>query len=349
MPITQRPDGRFYFQFDRRIAGGRQRANKLLPKGWTRTQARAYDVAESARLYALATGAAEPTPALIDDAVLLYLTHHAPALKNARDIEGALALLHPWYAGRPLADLPAIARQFAADQAGTLAAGTIRNRLAYLRSACRWAWKHHALGDTDPAARMHLPPVRNARKFFFDRTTMLQVARQIRNPASRAAFRVAFYSGLRAGEVLRAQGVTLGTTLGLLITDSKNNDPHFVPAHPRIAHLVRHPDRWQRVTTWTISKHFKAAARAIGLGHLRLHDTRHSAASEIINHGGDLHTVGAVLNHKSATSTRRYAHLAKARLLEAVRMIGQRQPANPNKTTGHVARNSHTHPTAKAA
>ncbi len=66
--------------------------------------------------------------------------------------------------------------------------------------------------------------------------------------------------------------------------------------------------------------------QAVGLGHGRLHDLRHSAASAMINAGVDLYTVGAVLNHQSAASTRRYAHLATSKLAAAVAMIGQKLP-----------------------
>jgi integrase len=65
-----------------------------------------------------------------------------------------------------------------------------------------------------------------------------------------------------------------------------------------------------KVTKWTVSKEVKKALRAVGLGHARLHDLRHSAASEMINAGVDLYTVGGVLGHKSQVSTARYAHLA---------------------------------------
>ena len=70
---------------------------------------------------------------------------------------------------------------------------------------------------------------------------------------------------------------------------------------------------------------------AIGLGHARFHDVRHSAASEMINAGVDLYTVGAVLNHKSATSTKRYAHLATSKLADAVATIGKKSQPAPTK------------------
>lgn len=95
-------------------------------------------------------------------------------------------------------------------------------------------------------------------------------------------------------EVLAAQPIDTPSGLALAITDSKNGTPRMVPVHPRIAHLVR--GTWPLpVTKWTVSKDAKAAFRAVGLGHARLHDLRHSAASEMINAGVDLYTVGGEL------------------------------------------------------
>jgi integrase len=113
---------------------------------------------------------------MIEDAVLLYLQQHAPILKNCKDIIGALDLLHPYYAGRPFSELPAIAQEFAGHAQG-LAPGTVRNRLAYLRSACRWAWKNHGMGEHDPAERMQLPRVKNARHVYLTREQVLPVFR----------------------------------------------------------------------------------------------------------------------------------------------------------------------------
>lgn len=68
MPIYRdRERGVFVFEFDRRI-----RARKRLPKTWTQAQADAFDRKESARLYALASGAEGPD-ALIEDAVAHYV------------------------------------------------------------------------------------------------------------------------------------------------------------------------------------------------------------------------------------------------------------------------------------
>jgi integrase len=322
MPITRHHSGRWLFQFDRVIAGVRQRANRVLPQGWTRAQAQAYDQRETARLYDLATGGDRAEP-LIEDAVLIYLEHHAPTLKNRHDLEGALAILLPHYEGKPLSKLPDVAREYAKD--ADVSPGTVRNRLAYLRAACRWAWKHHGLGEHDPAERMVLPRVNNARHVYLSREQAVSVFRKMGLSWSRDAARVAFYTGWRISEVLEAQPLETAIGLALTIPDSKNGQPRIVPVHPKVSHLVR--GHWPpQVTKWTASKATKAALRGVGLGHARLHDLRHSAASEMINAGVDLYTVGGVLGHKSAVSTARYAHLAQAKLKAAVGTIGAKNP-----------------------
>ena len=257
--------------------------------------------------------------------MLLYLQQHAPSLKNHIDLSKALALCQPWYAGKPMAALPDIARKYAKDQALILAPATVRNRMAYLRAACRWAWKHHAMGEHDPAERMMLPKVRNARQTYLSRADMLRIARAMPYHPSRAALRVAFYSGMRISEVLRSESFKGGAEL--LVADTKNGEPRIIPVHPKIAHLVR-ADSWPpKVVKTTVSHHTKVAMRAKGFPDARLHDMRHSAASAMINAGVDLYTVGGVLGHKSAVSTKRYAHLATASLAAAVGVIGKKKRA----------------------
>ncbi len=327
MPITRHHSGQWLYQFDRVIAGRRTRSNKLLPKGWTRTKAQEFDQRETARLYEIATGGDKPEP-LIADAVLAYLTTHAPTLKNHDDLVGALALLQPFYDGKTFSQLPDIARDYPkearSETGGPLKPGTIKNRLAYLRAACRWAWLNEKdMGEHDPAEKMVLPVVKNARHFYLTRAQALPVFREMGLTWARDAARVAFYTGWRISEVLAAEPLETSSGLALYIPDTKNGEPRIVPVHPKIAHLVR--GHWPpQVSRWTASKAVKAAYRATGLEKYRLHDLRHSAASEMINQGVDLYTVGGVLGHKSAVSTARYAHLAQHRLREAVGKIGAR-------------------------
>lgn len=327
-----RPNQRWRYQFDRYIAGQRVRASQLLPKGWTRAKADAFDQKETARLYGIATGVDKPEP-LIDDAVLLYLKHKRH-LKSFKNIERELNACADIYTGRPFSALPEIARDYQPvkdDEAETpLKPATIKNRLSYIRAACRYAWKKHGMGEHDPAEKMEMPHVQNERHIYLNRRQFLEVCRKMSPGPERAGVRIAFYSGMRAGELSHCQIYGEDGVQAFLLPPeaTKNSRPRAVPIHPKLAHIVRNPKLWPMPRTrWTVSKAFKAAARAAGYGHARLHDMRHSTASEMINGGADLYTVGGVLGHLSAVSTRRYAHLVTGSLAAAVNLVGKKKPA----------------------
>lgn len=54
---------------------------------------------------------------------------------------------------------------------------------------------------------------------------------------------------------------------------------------------------------------FRDAVKDSGIGHLRIHDLRHSYASWLAQDGVDLGEIGKMLGHRSAVTTQRYAHL----------------------------------------
>lgn len=323
MPIYRdKARGCLVFEFDRLIEGNRVRARKALPKSWSKAQADAYDRQESARLYALATRVERPQ-FLIEDAVAIYVKERVGKLKSGDNIVRELAQMMWAYKDKPMGALPDVCREYAEkalhEQTGEpLSPATKRNRIRYLTSACRWGWKRHGMHDRDPAERVIAPEVRNERRHYVDRAGMLAIARACKCRKSRAAILIAFYSGMRLSEVLEAQRVD-----GMfLLEDTKNGEPRHVPMHPKIRAAAKVSAR----NKWNVSKEFKKAAIAVGMGHLRFHDLRHSAASAMINANVNLYTVGAVLGHKSAASTKRYSHLATESIKLALVEIGKKSP-----------------------
>lgn len=102
MPIRwDKRNKRWRYEFDRYIAGQRCRASRLLPAGWSQTQADAFDRTESARLYGLAAGVggAEQVDPTIDAAVVLYLQDKT-ALKSYRSAAEHLHEIMHVYTGR---------------------------------------------------------------------------------------------------------------------------------------------------------------------------------------------------------------------------------------------------------
>lgn len=323
MPIRwDKRNSRWRYEFDRYLQGRRHRLSRLLPRGWSQAQADAYDRTESGRLYAVASGL-QRAEALIDQAVGLYLQdkHHLKSFRATAEHLGAIA----WaYAGRTLSDLPDVARAVVANPASArgdrnVSPATVRNRLAVLKAACRWAWRKHGLSDHDPTERMLMPHVRNERKVYVTRDGMLRACRACANWQAQIAIRVAFYTGMRLGEMWQVQ--VEGDLL--VLHDTKNGEARAIPAHPRIRHLLKFLPL--TAPQHTVQVAWMRARDRAGLGDVRFHDLRHSAASEMVNAGVPLYTVGAVLGHKDPRSTKRYAHLTAASLATAVQTIGKRR------------------------
>jgi integrase len=319
MPIYfDKAKQRFRFEYSRVLEGRRHRATKLLPATWTRDQAEAYGQEQDAKLYAIATGATKQDP-LISEAVLLYIKERLPKLKSQAITERELANCASAYVGRRMNELAAVANEYATEQANLLSPATIRNRMAYVRAACRWAWKHKNMGTDDPAIRMVLPPVSNERHVYITEAQIRAVAKLIDNTEARAVALVAFYSGMRLSEILRA----VPTKQGWVLADTKNGAPRIIPIHPKVRSLVK---MWPvSVAARTVQGCWDRARAPCGLGHVHFHDVRHSAASAMVNAGADLYAVGGVLGHKSFASTQRYAHLATERLDTVVKMIGKKK------------------------
>jgi integrase len=315
--------GTFVFEFDRLIEGKRIRVVKSLPKDWSKAQADKYDRKESAKLFAVSTSI-ERQNFTIDQAVAKYVSERIPKLKSGVTVHEELARLAPYYIGKPISSLAEVCKDYktkATRQDGKpLSDASIRLRIRYMTAACRWGWKHHGMAESDPAARVVVPEVKNERHYYASRAEMLSICRQCHNKNARMAIRMGFYSGMRMGEILRAEVV--GTAW--VLRDTKNGNPRIVPIHPKVAVCAR---RFKPMPKSTLTRNWENARNAAKLKHLHFHDLRHSSASEMVNNGVDLYTVGAVLGHKDARSTKRYSHLATETLTAAVGKIGQKIPS----------------------
>ena len=249
-----------------------------------------------------------------------YLQERVPQLKHGTNVAHELSLMYWAYVGRPLSSLSDVCKAYGLKATkktgGSIAPATLKNRIRYLTAACRYGWKHHAMCETDPAARVTVPTVRNERTIFIDRKQMIQLARACKHSDTRKIIRIAFYSGMRTSEILKAE--ISGTAF--VLRDSKNGDARIVPIHRKINTCLT----FKKPTRFALAYHFGNARKAVDMEWLHIHDLRHSAASAMINEGIDLYTVGAVLGHRSQQSTKRYSHLATDKLREAIGRIGKK-------------------------
>jgi integrase len=319
-----KPNQRWRYQFDRYVDGRRRRASRLLPKGWTQAQADAYDRKEGARQYAIAAGVASAGSPLISTAVKHYLADKTK-LKSFEAARENLNQIAWAYMGKTFADLADVAQAVDKAREGVrdgviLSDATVKQRLALLRAACRWGWKKHGMGEHDPTTRMQLPSVSNERHVYVGRAEIGRLVRLADRKDVRAMILVAFYTGMRLGELFKVEA----RDGALILADTKNGTRRVIPAHPRVKPLLGYLPL--TASRNTLTRAWERARRAAGLEHVHFHDLRHSAASEMVNAGVDLFTVGRVLGHKDQRSTARYSHHRDETLAAAVGKIGQKSP-----------------------
>jgi len=76
-------------------------------------------------------------------------------------------------------------------------------------------------------------------------------------------------------------------------------------------------------------KSWDNARKAAGLPDVRMHDLRHSMASNMVNSGRSIYEVAKVLGHSQLKTTQRYAHLSQETLLAAVDAAASNVPQVP--------------------
>ena len=157
-------------------------------------------------------------------------------------------------------------------------------------------------------------------------------AREARWPEAVAAIRLLALTGCRRSEVLNLRWRDIGPD-AIDLRDTKTG-PRAAPlgeaarAHIGALPGARGPDAFlfpryadgrgqdSLIACW------RTACADAKLGRLRLHDLRHTAASQAVMSGENLPLVGKLLGHRRHRTTAGYAHLADAHLVEAAEQVG---------------------------
>lgn len=265
-------------------------------------------------------------------AVQLYVDKKLPTLRAEKKAAQHLDQLVPFLEGVALDEVAAAAERYTLERAAELAPATIRQRLAYLKAAVRYAYRKHGYGDRDYTDRLLLPTVHNERQVYLRVPEVRRLLARIPNLEARAVFTLAFWTGCRwISEILPRTGADLERRvtptgrgeLWLRVGQTKNGTPRMVPVHREARWALEHlPFRRH----WRDYYHdFERARLAAGLEHVRAHDLRHSLASEIISNGGTLADVQAALHHEDQASSKRYAHLYPERVRRVILAVGKRR------------------------
>ena len=306
-------NGRWCVEFQQ----GGARVFRRCPPGVTKADAQQYEAAIRRDLFAARSLGVRP--ALPIAAALQHWLDGTLAHKRDQRMPKSNALTWaPFIEGRRIEDAPDVAQtaisQWTADGLGP---ATINRRLAALKAALRFAWKR---GDTEANVSGRISALREpeGRQVYLTPAEVRRLAQAAPTPVCRAAIMLAAYTGLRAGELLRAERPK-GRDGLLLVPVSKTGVARAVPvAAPARPYLKALPFA---MAYRTLAGQFWIARKAAGMPHVRFHDLRHTAASMLANTGASLPVIGAMLGHKAPATTKRYAHLADKTLRAAVRKM----------------------------
>lgn len=253
---------------------------------------------------------------LIADALEIFL-ERAEEFKGYSQLKGHVQKIWPWIDGKRFSEIGEIARNYRRLHRGKLSGATINRRVAILRRLSNIAWKE--LGWIDRPVHFEMAHER-------PRTTHLTMAQvealvgYLTHQATIDAVWIAVCTGMRQGEIWSLTQQSIRGDV-LVLDDTKNSDPRICPILPQMVDAVKRLP--MPVSHRSVFRHFKVAAKKIGMPGLRFHDLRHTTASLIINAGGSLKDVQEVLGQRSAASANRYAHMITERKRAVLKMAMQ--------------------------
>jgi integrase len=143
--------------------------------------------------------------------------------------------------------------------------------------------------------------------------------------------RLLLLTGARRGEVLGIRYADLDLSTGIWSkpgSTTKQRTDHVVPLSAPARQLLadiaeryarEHPKKPLGEYVFPgngghghvveIKRPWRHICKAAGIGNLRIHDLRHSFASQLASGGASLPLIGALLGHSNPTTTARYSHL----------------------------------------
>ena len=157
--------------------------------------------------------------------------------------------------------------------------------------------------------------------------------------------RLLVYTGARLSEILTLQWSWIHWDEGYArLPDSKTGTKTVPLPQPALDVLRKISDEHGRSgkfvfpgtrsdTHFTgIQKPWQRIRLRAGLRDVRIHDLRHCFASTAVAHGESLYLVGAVLGHRTTSTTQRYAHLAMQPILDSANRTSSRLAALMQQT-----------------
>jgi len=216
-------------------------------------------------------------------------------------------------------------------------ANRVKNVLAKaFKLAIRWGWRSD---NPASAVEMNNEP---ARKRYMSADELARLTAALPNhPNKKFAdiIRLLLLTGARRGEVRAMKWSDLDLEKGVwtkLGSSTKQKTDHVVPLSAPARQLLvgildsqrSAPSQWVFPSNRNsghvseLKDDWSALCKVAGISGLRVHDLRHSFASQLASSGASLPLIGSLLGHSQPSTTARYAHLFQDPQKAAVEKIG---------------------------
>lgn len=219
------------------------------------------------------------------------------------------------------------------------ALGSVNQALIFLRSFYNLAKRWEIPGaEKNPTAGVKLYDPNNARERYLTpaETQRLQESlEQSENPQLKYIVPLLLLLGCRKRELLDSTWEQFDLDRrSWRIPISKSGKARHVPLSTTAVTILQQLPRWEgcpyvvpnpktKEPFVSIFYGWDTARKRAGMPDLRIHDLRHSAASNLVNSGRSILEVSKILGHTQLKTSQRYAHLSNETLLTAVDVAAQ--------------------------
>ena len=196
----------------------------------------------------------------------------------------------------------------------------------------------------NPFKKIKTPKVSKSIPLFISVDDFTKIITKIKNPVLQNIFTLAFYTGMRLGEILNMKWNWVNLNQNLItvkcneefttkskkervIPISKNLKPILLNQFPKLIdinqnHYVFTKCEGIKLNENFVSKQFKKSIRVAELNDkIHFHTLRHSFASNLVQKGVSLYVVKELLGHEDIKTTQIYSHLQQENLYQAVNLL----------------------------
>lgn len=232
-------------------------------------------------------------------------------------------------------------------QGSPLSAATIKHQLVLLTRIINIAVQWGIFIGPNPCNRVKKPKLNNTVIAYLSEEEMAELTEILNSWPDRMQASIvlfAMFTGIRRSEIFKLKWTDINQERQTItLRDPKGKKDQTLPLSPQAMEVIETvPREYDTPFVFysvlgrqrkTIRHGWGQIKKAAGLpDSFRFHDLRHNYASHLVSNGVSLYAVQALLTHKDAKTTQKYAHLHDKALRQAANLSGKlltaKQPKN---------------------